>query len=186
MSDNSFKFCPKCGKQNVEYLKNKKWFCRDCGFDLYNNVAGAVGVVISDAQNNVLFEIRAKDPRKGFLALPGGFIDQNETAEAAVARECLEETGMKVESVSYLCSFPNDYEYKDIAYKTCDLFFTANVPDSEGSVEELIKELHGQQSEVTGFLACRVDSREDVERLPLAFPSARKALSEWIEKRNRN
>lgn len=180
MSGNDFNFCPRCGKQNIKYLQNKKWFCSDCGFDLYNNVAGAVGVVIADSENNVLFEIRAKDPGKGFLALPGGFIDQNETAEEAVKRECYEETGLSVETVSYLCSFPNDYEYKNIAYKTCDLFFTAAVPDSIGSVDELIKKLRGQQSEVTGFLACRIETEDDVNRLPLAFSSAKKALSVWL------
>ena len=110
-----------CSGRKIEYLNNKKWFCPDCGFDLYNNVASAVGAIISDSNGNVLFEVRAKNPRKGFLALPGGFTDQDETAEDAVRRECLEETGIEISEVKYLCSFPNDYEYKNISYKTCDL-----------------------------------------------------------------
>ena len=81
---------------------------------MYNNVASAVGVIFHDKDCNVLFEKRAKNPRKGFLALPGGFCDRDETAEQAVLRECLEETGAKPNNIKYLCSFPNDYEYKDI------------------------------------------------------------------------
>ena len=118
--NNEFNFCPNCGTNKIKYLQNKKWFCSECGFDLYNNVASAVGVIFHDKDCNVLFEKRAKNPRKGFLALPGGFCDRDETAEQAVIRECLEETGAKPNNIKYLCSFPNDYEYKDIQYKTCD------------------------------------------------------------------
>ncbi len=180
MIGNKFNFCPECGGKNIEYLENKKWFCVDCGFDLYNNVASAVGAIISDYENNVLFEIRAKEPRKGFWALPGGFVDQDETAENAVARECLEETGVQPEKVKYLCSFPNDYLYKNVAYKTCDLFFEASVPVGAGNISELLKKLHGQDSEVSGFVAKKINTKEDIENLPLAFDSAKKALKFWI------
>lgn len=183
MIGNEFNFCPECGGKNIRYLDNKKWFCSDCGFDLYNNVASAVGAIIADAENNVLFEIRAKEPRKGFLALPGGFVDQDETAEFAVSRECLEETGVQPESVKYLCSFPNDYLYKNIAYKTCDLFFVASIPAGAGNISELLKKLHGQDSEVSGFSARKISTKEDVENLPLAFESAKKALNFWLQNR---
>ena len=135
---------------------------------------------ISDKENNILFEIRAKEPRKGFLALPGGFVDQDETAELAVVRECLEETGVQPEKVKYLCSFPNDYLYKNIAYKTCDLFFEASIPAGAGTIFELLKKLHGQESEVSGFVAKKINSKEDIENLPLAFASAKKALNFWL------
>lgn len=181
--DNKFNFCPNCGKKNIKYVNNKKWFCSDCGFDLYNNVASAVGTIIADSENNVLFEIRAKEPRKGFLALPGGFTDQDETAEHAVLRECLEETGVQPKKIKYLCSFPNDYAYKNIAYKTCDLFFEASIPVSSGTIPELIKKLHGQESEVVGFVAKKINSKEDIEKLPLAFNSAKNALTVWLSVR---
>lgn len=180
---NKFNFCPMCGSKVIDYLKNKKWFCSDCGFDLYNNVASAVGAIISDAEGFVLFEVRAKDPRKGFLALPGGFTDQDETAEHAVVRECMEEIGVQPESVKYLCSFPNDYLYKNIAYKTCDLFFDAKISEDCGSIEQLMKKLHGQESEVSGFRACKISSQKDIEDLPLAFDSAKKALTVWLSQR---
>lgn len=182
MVDNKFNFCPECGGKNIAYLNNKKWFCSDCGFDLYNNVASAVGAIISDSEGNVLFEVRAKNPRKGFLALPGGFTDQDETAEQAVVRECMEEIGVQPESVKYLCSFPNDYMYKNVAYKTCDMFFEASIPAGAGSIPELIEKLHGQESEVSGFKCCNVKSSEDVKSLPLAFESAKKALTVWLSK----
>ena len=49
MKDNKFNFCPDCGSRNVSTLMNgRKWLCNDCGFDLYNNVASAVGVILEN------------------------------------------------------------------------------------------------------------------------------------------
>ena len=88
---NDFKMCPMCGCKQIENHGNRKWMCPDCGFDLYNNVATAVGLIIQDKNKNVLFEVRAKEPRKGFYAVPGGFVDFDESAEEAAIRECREE-----------------------------------------------------------------------------------------------
>ena len=177
---NDFKLCPMCGSKNIENHGNRKWVCPDCAFDLYNNVASAVGVVIRDRYNNVLFEIRAKQPRKGFLALPGGFVDFEESAEEAVVRECREEIGVAVEGVKFLCTAPNTYEYKNIEYKTCDIFFTAELAPQFETIDDFIKSLKAEESEVQGFVSYKVESLEDIEKIPLAFESARYTLKHLI------
>ena len=182
MSMNTFNFCPKCGSKSISYVDSKKWVCPDCGFTLYNNIASAVAVVIADEYGGVLLETRAKEPRKGFLALPGGFTDRDETAEQAAMRECFEETGLKLESVEYLCSFPNDYEYKNIAYKTCDIFFTAALPKKFGTIGQLITPLEKQTGEVSGFSEVRITSEEELAKVPLAFTSAKETLKLWLKK----
>ena len=53
---------------------------------------------------------RAKEPAKGTLDLPGGFIDMNETGEEGVSREVWEETGLKVEK-SDLSVLPAEHLY---------------------------------------------------------------------------
>ena len=183
MNKNTFEYCPSCGAKSIRYLDFRKWVCTRCGFTLYNNVASAVAVVIADKYGGVLLEIRAKEPRKGFLALPGGFTDRDESAEQAAIRECFEETGLHLEKVEYLCSFPNDYEYKNIAYKTCDIFFTAVLPDCFNTVGELIAVLETQEEEVSGFCEVRIRSEEDLEKVPLAFESAKQTLKLWLQKR---
>ncbi len=45
-------------------------------------------------QLKVLLIERAHDPYKGFWAFPGGFVDMDETADVAAARELEEETGV--------------------------------------------------------------------------------------------
>lgn len=172
---NDFKFCPMCGSRNIQTLINgRKWLCPDCSFDLYNNTASAVGIIIHNEENEVLFEVRAKDPRKGYLALPGGFTNADESAEAAAARECMEETGIAIKDLTYVCSFPNDYEYKNIHYKTCDLFFSACLPEKT--------ELKAQETEVQSFVWKKIKTEDDVQNLPLAFNSAKKSLLYWLQK----
>ena len=178
---NDFKMCPMCGSRKIENHSNRKWICPDCGFDLYNNVAAAVGIVIYDKNQNVLFEVRAKEPRKGFIALPGGFIDFDESAEEAVERECQEEIGAQIKGVKYLWSAPNTYLYKNLEYKTCDLFYTAALSAEFDSIEEFIKSLKAEESEVVELKSYRVASLDDVEKLPLAFESARFTLKRFVE-----
>ncbi|WP_246473218.1 NUDIX hydrolase [Treponema parvum] len=176
--DNDFLFCPKCGGKKVQYADDRKWNCPDCGFKLYNNVAAAVGLVIIDEKGGVIFEVRAKEPKKGFLALPGGFCDPGETAEEAAVRECKEELGVEPEKVSYLCSFPNVYDYKGIRYKTCDLFFVAKMGISKSGA--LVDSMHIQDTEVTKLVSKQVYSESDIDKLPLAFESAKKTLRFWL------
>ncbi|QLJ53309.1 MAG: ADP-ribose pyrophosphatase [Candidatus Fermentimicrarchaeum limneticum] len=54
-----------------------------------------VDAVIIDG-SRVLLVKRRFEPFKGRWALPGGFVDDNETVEQAVGREALEETSLKV------------------------------------------------------------------------------------------
>lgn len=174
---NDFNFCPNCGKQNIKNVKMRKWACHDCGYTLYNNVATAVGLVIADSDGNVLFERRAKEPRKGFLAFPGGFVDPDETLEEACFRECREEIGVEPVSLKYLASYPNSYEYKNVLYKTCDVFFEAVMPENA--------EFVAQKSEVLAFEKCSVTTQKIIDELPLAFESARKTLSLWLSLKQR-
>lgn len=72
---------------------------------------------------------RAKEPAKGTLDLPGGFIDMNETGEEGVAREVLEETGLKVKKAVYQFTLPNIYVYSGFPVHTLDMFFLCTVED---------------------------------------------------------
>lgn len=49
----------------------------------------------ADEKLNILLIQRMNEPFKGQWALPGGFLDENETLEQCIARELQEETGLK-------------------------------------------------------------------------------------------
>ena len=122
-----FRFCPKCGSNRFTEHNEKSKKCADCDFTYYFNASASVVAVIENSKGEILVARRAKDPAKGTLDLPGGFVDMYETAEEAVAREIVEETGLVVNSSRYLFSIPNIYLYSGFEVHTVDLFFRCSV-----------------------------------------------------------
>lgn len=121
--------CPKCGGNFVENdFKSKR--CTSCGFVYYLNPSAATVAVITDGKGNILVATRSKEPAKGTYDLPGGFCDCHESAEEGVAREVLEETGLKVAGAEYMFSIPNIYVYSGMEIHTMDMFFKCVVEDT--------------------------------------------------------
>jgi len=124
------KYCPSCGKESLEWDGEKKWSCLNCDFRLYNNVAGAVAVVIR-CGDEVYLTRRNQEPKKGKLDLAGGFVDPKESAEEACKRELFEELQLSIDisNLKYITSLPNIYQYKEIDYNTIDLFYEYTVSE---------------------------------------------------------
>lgn len=125
-----FHHCPQCGSAHFEVHSEKSKRCADCGFVYFFNPAAATVALIVNDRNELLVCRRAKEPAKGTLDLPGGFIDMDETAETGVAREVREETGLEVTHSEYLFSLPNRYVYSGFTVHTLDLFFSCRVKDT--------------------------------------------------------
>lgn len=83
----------------------KNLVCPHCGksYSAYRNPAPTTDVVIYEPGRGVVIIRRANEPH-GY-ALPGGFIDEGEQAEAAAVREMREETGLDVELVGLLGAY---------------------------------------------------------------------------------
>ena len=122
-----FVYCPKCGSHQFVEHNGKSKHCEACGFTYYFNPSAATVAFIVNERDELLVVRRAKEPAKGTLDLPGGFIDMFETAEQGVAREVAEETGLKVTATRYLFSLPNLYEYSGFTVHTMDLFYECQV-----------------------------------------------------------
>lgn len=156
-----FRHCPVCGKEGFAINNVKSKRCEDCGFVLYFNAISATVAVIMNEKDEILVARRAKEPAKGTLDLPGGFADSMETAEEAVTREVLEESGLRVTETKYLFSLPNKYLYSGFEEHTLDMFFLCRVesggcPIANDDVEELAwMSLDGIRPELFGLQSIR-------------------------------
>lgn len=171
MSDNEtsfFKYCPNCSLQNLTYVNNFKLYCSDCDFVLYHNIAAAVAVIFT-YEDKILFTERNVDPDKGKLDLPGGFIDPNETAEEAACREISEELGLTITSsdLTYITTSPNNYLYKNVPYRTMDIFYECQLKSDVISINAA--------DEIKSLIWIK---RSEIDLNKIGFVSIRKVIGE--------
>ena len=99
MTESTFKFCPLC-KNSLRRDKvdgRERSVCRKCGWiDYENPLPVAVCAAIND-HGKILITKRNLEPGYNKWALPGGFVETDETPEKACLRELEEETGVKGE-----------------------------------------------------------------------------------------
>ena len=122
-----FEYCPKCGSHHFVANGATSKKCENCGFEYFMNPSASNVAIIKNAKGEILVERRKQEPAKGTLDLPGGFTQIGETSEEGLAREVMEETGLKVTDAKYLFSLPNIYRYSGIDIHTLDMFYLCEV-----------------------------------------------------------
>lgn len=97
------RFCGRCGTKMGHSEKERAMHCSACGYTAYPRIMPAVivGVTRDD-------EILLTKYRKGYrnFALIAGFTEIGETIEETVAREVMEEAGLRVKNIRYYKSQP--------------------------------------------------------------------------------
>ena len=164
-----FKYCPRCGSDQFVEHNFKSKICKACGFVYYFNSSASTAAFILNADNELLAVRRAREPAKGTLDLPGGFVDIYETAEEAITREVREETGLVVTKPEFLFTLPNIYVYSGFEVHTVDLFFVCRVDDfsSLRAADDAAEIL---------FL-----SKNEINPDDFGLDSIRKAVKMWIK-----
>ncbi len=84
-----------------------------------------VDALIADPQLGVVLIRRGRPPFAGRWALPGGFVEDGETCEAACAREAREETGLEVAPVALAGVYSDPA--RDPRFHTCSVVFVCRV-----------------------------------------------------------
>jgi len=93
------KFCASCGGLLARRVPPgdslPRFVCDGCGDIHYQNPKLVVGTV-PEWEGRLLLCRRAIEPRYGYWTLPAGFMENDETAGEAAARETLEEAGARM------------------------------------------------------------------------------------------
>ncbi|MDU0353977.1 NUDIX domain-containing protein [Paraglaciecola aquimarina] len=163
----SFQFCPRCKSDKISSLNGHKHLCLECQFEYFHNTAAAVAAIIC-CDDEILLTVRAQEPEKDQLDLPGGFVDHNETLEEALSRELKEELSVDITNWQYFYSGANTYHYKDVIYQTCDVVFVCHL------TEKPI--LNADVAEIAAYQWVRVD---ELDSSRIAFVSLRKAIEQF-------
>lgn len=126
-----YQYCPHCGAKSFAFLGAEHFSCSSCGHELFLNSAAAVVAIIYNDMDEIMLTRRARDPWKGSLDLPGGFVDPGEGLESAMKREIREELNRDVLSMKYLTSTFNSYPYSGRNVYTTDAVFECQLNSLE-------------------------------------------------------
>ncbi len=155
-----FRHCPRCGTALAKPGANPLRCV--CDFRLYFNPAIGAAAFVERADGKFLFVRRERDPGKGLLTVPGGFVDIGESAEDAVRREVREEVGLELAELRYVCSTTNEYVYAGVTYPVCDFMFLATAIDPGAAIAG------------DGAVAIEWRALADLDSAELAFPSVKR------------
>ena len=128
----------------------------------------AVVFRVKNGIREVLLIRRKNEPFRGHWALPGGFMDMNETLEEAVVRELEEETGLTGIRLIQMHAF--SALHRDPRGRTVSVAFRGVIPDPDVSIR-------------AGDDAARAEWFDVRDLPPLAFDHS-KVIGMALEKEN--
>ena len=146
--DHQHRYCGICGAP-MEWASVISKRCTRCGEELWPKLSTAIIVLVRKGEQALL--VKAKNFRRDYYGLVAGFVETGETLEECVAREVMEETGLRISNIRYFGSqpwpypmglmigFQADYVEGDIALRDGELrdaaFFTRdNIPAIPGKM----------------------------------------------------
>ncbi len=113
------RFCGRCGEKTVHDGAERMMRCPVCGNMIFPRINPAIIVGVTDGDRIVL----TKYAGRGYTsyALIAGFTEIGETVEQTVAREVMEEVGLKVKNIRYYESQPWGIDGNILMGFYCDL-----------------------------------------------------------------
>jgi ADP-ribose pyrophosphatase YjhB (NUDIX family) len=158
------KFCSTCGNTLTSKIPDSddrpRFVCDGCGEIHYQNPRIIV-VSLPCFENKVLLCKRAIDPRYGKWTLPGGFMENDETAHEGALRETLEEARARIQihGLYTLFSLPH--------INQVHLFFRATLLDLDYAA--------GDESLEVGLFR-----QEEIPWQEIAFPAVGRTLEHYF------
>ena len=160
-------YCIRCGSQLTTRIIEGRELeaCANDDFVLWRDPKVASAVVV-EADGGVVLGRRAIEPGYGLWCLPGGFVNDDEHPADAAIRECREEIDAAVELTSLIGVY---HVPKRDAPSMIGIAYRARLAEGE---------VLGPGSEMLEVAVFPIESLP-----PLAFPSHRQVLDEYLKSR---
>ena len=113
------RYCGACGHPLIRDTKERMLRCEVCNNMVYPRINPAVIVGVTDGDRLLLTKYRGRAYKK--YALVAGFTEIGESFEQTVAREVMEETGLKVKNIRYYKSQPWGFADNILAGYFCEV-----------------------------------------------------------------
>lgn len=113
------KFCGVCGNLMTHDGKERMMRCGECGNMVFPKIVPAVIVGLTDGDRLMMTKYAGREYKR--YALIAGFTEIGETMEETVAREVMEEVGLKVKNVTYYKSQPWGFDSDMLIGFFCEL-----------------------------------------------------------------
>ncbi len=99
------RFCGLCGSATRPVMNEWSHDCSSCQHRVYPRISPCIIVLVTKGEELLLVKHKRHQGRPSpFFTVIAGFIEPGENAEAAVAREVMEEVGLTVDNIRYQCS----------------------------------------------------------------------------------
>ena len=98
------RFCGRCGGRTTQAPDERAVTCPACNRRIYPRIIPAVIVGVTNGDEILMTKYRGRDIP--YYALIAGFTEIGETLEQTVAREVMEEAGLRVKNIRYYKSQP--------------------------------------------------------------------------------
>lgn len=156
-------YCSHCRSKlaEKEIDGKKRMACTHCTYVFWDNPIPATAVVIPHKSGGIVLVKRGAEPRKGYWALPAGFMERGETPEQGACREAKEEVCLDIEIVAPIFNFATAEETQVLLFFAAKEVSQTPTPGDD-AVEALVFPLNELPSE-------------------LAFSSHAEAIKHWRE-----
>ena len=98
------RFCGRCGHSTRHSEEERAMVCPECGNIIYPRIIPAV--IVGVINGDKILMTKYANRNLPFYALVAGFVEIGETLEECVAREVMEEAGLRVKNIRYYKSQP--------------------------------------------------------------------------------
>lgn len=126
------RFCGRCGHETKHSETERARVCPVCGYTAYPRIMPAVIVGVLNGDRMLITRYNRAN---AYNALVAGFTEIGETLEETVAREVMEEAGIKVKNIRYYKSQPWGVANDILTGFYCDLDGDENITMDHGELK---------------------------------------------------